>query len=257
MLEIFLIIAVLFAVFVLFYRQAIEQYDILQIEGTQIADLPKLLSERSPLVVRDVGQPKLFIPDTLKANTRLLGFPIEQNVNLGSYLQNPSVAAPYKMTYAATAMLAKETGLDVWGQHTWFPKVFSNSLWENIYSFESEAHVGEMGLRKTTAIFSILYPTSGALEVTLLVEAQGKLLPKQWRGRFPEKLTIQDTPLAGEIKYITIKLRPGNILFVPTHWFLSIRAAESDKDKPILWSWFEIHNPISKLSTRLERSMTT
>ena len=43
MIEILVILVVLLAVFIVFYRQAIEQYNILQIESTQITELPKLL----------------------------------------------------------------------------------------------------------------------------------------------------------------------------------------------------------------------
>jgi hypothetical protein len=103
----------------------------------------------------------------------------------------------------------------------------------------------------------MIYPTSSALEVTLLTEHQQQFLPKVWRGRFPEKLTIQDTPLVGEVKYITVKLRPGTVLVMPTHWFLSIRASQEDKKKPVLWSWMEVHNPISYLASRMEKSVET
>ena len=115
--------------------------------------------------------------------------------------------------------------------------------------------MGEKGLRKTTAIYTMIYPTSEPLEVTLLTEHQETYLPKVWRGRFPEVLTIQDTPLVGEIKYINIKVRPGNVLIIPTHWFVSIRAVNREVEKPLLWSWIEIHNPISSLAARMEKTV--
>jgi hypothetical protein len=117
----------------------------------------------------------------------------------------------------------------------------------------TEAYLGEVGLRKTTGITTMLYPTAGTLEVTLMTEQQEKCLPALWRGKFPEKFTIQDTPLVGEIKYITIKLRPGNILCIPTHWFYSLRGVE--KDKPIMWSRFTIDNPISYVASSMESTL--
>jgi hypothetical protein len=254
MIEILFIVALSFGVLILFYRQAIEQYNILQIEATQLADLPKLLTERSPLVIRDVGAPKLFTPDILKQNPRLMSFPISKDMNLKSYLDQP-VVGPLKMTQASSHILARETGLQVWAEHTWFSRFFSTSLWETIHSMKTEAHIGEKGLRKTTAIWTLLYPTSSTLEVTLLTERQGQFLPKVWRGRFPEAFTIQDTPLVGEIKYITIKVRPGTVLCVPTHWYISIRATESEKQGPILWCWMEVHNPISYLASKMETTL--
>jgi hypothetical protein len=255
MIEILVVLVVAVTVFIVFYRQAIEQYNILQIESTQISELPKLLSERTPVVIRSIGEPKLFTPETLKQNPRLLSFPIEPAVNLGMYIQSPKQTV--KLSPKSATVLANESGVQVWAEHLWYPKLFSNSWWEMIHSLSSEAWVGEKGLRKTTAITTLLYPTSGTLEVTLLTEHQEQFLPKVWRGRFPDQLTVRDTPLVGEIKYITIKLRPGTMLCLPTHWFVSIKAAEESKGKPLLWNWIQVHNPISLVASKMESSMVT
>ena len=250
LLEIGLVVTILLGVFIVFYRQAIEQYNILQIENTQIVEIPKLLNERTPLVIRNIGQPKLFTPESLKTNARLQMFPLGNQLTLGSYIQNPSSKIP--LPKKASSLLAKESGLAVWGEHTWYPKLFSYPFLQHIHSFVAEAQVGEQGLRKTTGIVTLLYPTSGALEITLLTEQQEKYLPQGWRGRFPEIFTIQDTPLAGEIKYITIKLRPGHLLAIPTHWFYSVRG---EKGKPLLWCRFTLHNPVSSLASSMETTL--
>lgn len=252
-LEIVFIFVVFLAVLIVFYRQAIEQYNILQIEYTQISELPKLLNERTPLVIRDVGLPKLFTPDSLKSNTRLQQFPIGNQRTLGSYIQSPTVAV--LMTKKASALLAKESGLSVWVQHTWYSRLFTYPFLEHVHSLSGEAYLGESGLRKTTGLTTLLYPTSGTFEITLLTEQQEKFLPASWRGRFPETFTIQDTPMAGDIKYITIKLRPGNILCIPTHWFYSIRV--EDKLKPAMWAKFTLHNPVSSLASSMETTLDT
>lgn len=253
MIEIFFILTVAIAVFIVFYRQAIEQYNILQIESSQVGDLPKLLSERTPVVVRSIGDPKLFTPETLKGNSRLLSFPLDSQTKLSNYLANPKMTI--KLSKKSGTVLANESGLQVWAEHMWFPKFFTASWWEMIHSLSSEACIGERGLRKTTAITTVIYPTSGTLELTLLTEHQEQFLPKSWRGRFPEVFTVQDTPLVGEIKYITVKLRPGTLLCVPTHWLVSIRASEESKGKPLLWGWIELHNPISKVASTMESSL--
>ena len=250
MIEILVIAVVAIAVFIVFYRQAIEQYNILQIESTQISELPKLLNERTPVVVRSIGDPKLFTPETLKQNPRLLSFPLEPTVNLSTYLQKPKPVI--KLSKKSAIVLANECGLQVWAEHLWFPKFFSSTWWEMIHSIQSEAWMGEKGLRKTTAITTMIYPTSGALDVTVMTEHQEQFLPKAWRGRFPETFTVQDTPLVGEIKYITVKVRPGTMLCLPTHWFVSIRASEESKDKPLLWGFIQIHNPISRVASHME-----
>jgi hypothetical protein len=249
-LEILFISLVFFAVLIVFYRQAIEQYNILQIENTQVSEIPKLLNERTPLVIREIGQPKLFTPESLKTNARLKKFPLGNEATLGSYIDNPS--SKITLTKKASILLAKESGLSVWGEHTWYPKLFSYPFLQHIHSFSAEAQVGEQGLRKTTGIATLLYPTSGSLEITLLTEQQEKYLPQGWRGKYPEMFTIQDTPLVGEIKYITIKLRPGHMLAIPTHWFYSIRG---EKNKPSLWCRFTLHNPVSLLASSMETTL--
>jgi hypothetical protein len=44
-------------------------------------------------------------------------------------------------------------------------------------------------------------------------------------------------------------------LILPTHWFISIRAADDDKKKPVLWSWMEVHNPVSYLASKMESNV--
>jgi hypothetical protein len=251
MLEILFLVVLTIGLFVLFYRQAIEQYNILQIEASQLSELPKLLNERTPLVLHDIGAPKLFTPDALKANARLQQFPLRQGLTLGSYLQTPTVSVP--MTRDASKLLANESGLSVWGSHTWFPKLLSYPFLQHAHTFSSEARVGEQGLRKTTGVTTLLYPTAGAYEVTLMTEQQETFLPGAWRGRFPEQFTIQDTPLAGNIKYITIKLRPGNILCLPTHWFYSMRVV--DKASPALLCVYTLDNPLSWVASKMESGL--
>jgi len=250
-LEIVFISVVFFAVLIVFYRQAIEQYNILQIEGSQLSEFPKLLSEHTPLIVRDIGMPKLFTPETLKTNQRLLQFPLGNQLTLDQYLKKPVLHV--NLTKKASLLLAKESGLAVWADHTWFSRFFTYPFLQHVHSLRTEAYLGEMGLQKSTATVTLLYPTSGALEVTLLTEQQEKYLPVSWRGRFPEVFTLQDTPLAGEIKYITIKLRPGTVLAIPTHWLYSIHVVE--KDKPAFWGKLSLENPISAISSMMEATV--
>ncbi len=247
-LEIVFLSVLFFVVLVIFYRQAIEQYNILQIEGSQLSEFPKLLSEHTPLIIRDVGLPKLLTPDTLKTNARLLQFPLGNQLTLDQYLKKPVVSV--NLTQKAANMLAKESGLAVWSDHTWFSRFFTYPFLQHVHSLKTEAYVGEAGLQKATASTTLIYPTSGALEVTLLTEHQEKYLPVSWRGRFPETFTLQDTPLVGEIKYITIKLRPGTVLAIPTHWVYSLRVVE--KEKPAFWGKLSLENPISILSSFME-----
>lgn len=265
MYEILFIFVLTFALFVIFYKQAIEDYNILQIEYDQISTLPQLISERLPIVLRNIGLPKLFTPEMLSgATNRLLSFPIGGGAFLGNYINGNNAnddngngdngTDKLYLSKASSALLAKECGLDVWFNHKWFSLVFSNPLWCNLYTTRTEAHLGESGLRQTRAFSTLLFPASSTLDITLLTESQIKYLPLNWKDKYPDLFTIQDTPLVGEIKFITIKLRPGNVLVIPTHWLFSVRQSENKTDKkiPVMWSLSEVHHPISWLASAMD-----
>jgi hypothetical protein len=248
LLETLLVFGVLFVLGILFYRQAIEEYSWSQIEIDQINELPKLLSERKPVVIRSVGDPKLFIPESLKTNQRLQGFPLISGTNLGQFLESGNTAnLKHPLSEPVGKALALESGLQVWANHTWFSRVLPVSWLEFLYTLPAYAHIGREGLTKTTARTTIIYPTSGKLEVTLLNEAKGKMFPKKWKGRFPETFTIHDTPLVGEIKYITIVVRPGSVLCVPPHWYTSVSCSSNT-----FWATFELHDPFSRLAKSIQ-----
>lgn len=247
-LEILLVLGVLFVLGILFYRQAIEEYSWSQIEMDQVSELPKLLGERKPVVVRSIGEPKLYTPDVLKGNGRLQAFPLISGVSLGSFLEfGDKATLDHPLSAPVQKALASESGLQVWAEHSWFSKLLPVSWLELLYSFQVHAHIGKEGLAKTTARTTVIYPTSGKLEVTLLNESKGKLFPKAWKGRHPETFTIQDTPLVGEIKYITIVVRPGSMLCLPPHWYFSVSSPSN-----AFWATFELHDPFSRLASELQ-----
>jgi hypothetical protein len=247
-LETFLVLGVLFILGILFYRQAIEEYSWSQIELDQVSELPKLLGERKPVVVRSVGEPKLFTPDVLRGNGRLQGFPLISGTTLGSFLESgDKVPLEHPLSEPVRRALALESGLQVWAEHTWFSRILPVSWLEFLYKLQAYAHIGKEGLTKTTARTTVIYPTSGKLEVTLLNESKGKLFPTAWKGRHPETFTIQDTPLVGEIKYITIVVRPGSVLCVPPHWYVSVSCPPN-----AFWATFELHDPFSLLAKSVQ-----
>ncbi len=61
MLEYILIGIVCVFIAILFYKQANEQFEILQLSGERLSDLPTLYSERSPIVITDLPPPPLAI----------------------------------------------------------------------------------------------------------------------------------------------------------------------------------------------------
>ena len=249
MLEIALFCAIFFLVLVFFYKQKAEGLNILQIESEKLNTFHELLSEKYPIVIRGLGEPKFLTPEILKSTPRLHGFQLGPNLYLGDILKSPS-SLPTKLHVPEEARkrLATEVGLHVWGEHTWLPHYTGeNPSW--FLTLETQVNVGSIGLTKASAYSTLLYPTSGTFVCSLLVDTAEKFLPKTWQGRFLDELTISDTPLLKEIQFIDIILRPGHVLHIPPHWLYSCKV----KDTSVLplFGILEFHHPISRLASSL------
>ena len=104
-LEIVVFISVLLFIAVLFYKQANEQFEILQIDASRISELPTLYQDRSPIVISDYDTPNLGTAEELyKRNVLQMKV---GNQTLGQLIQG-------SMTIQAAEVLAKETGLHIW-----------------------------------------------------------------------------------------------------------------------------------------------
>jgi hypothetical protein len=245
MIEWIFIVAVIFIVIIIFYKQANEEFTILQCEGTQLVSLPTLLSEKYPIVLRGIQVPTFYTAESLQTNSRMKTFPIRNGKTVSDALQDGSIQS----TDEASKILAQQLGLQVWGDHTWLPYMGG---WSYLSFLATRARCGEQGLAKTTASATILLPTTQPVEIYILTGNQEKYFPENWYGRFPETFTSQDTVLVGSIKFMVIKIKPGNSLCLPPHWFYTIRG--TDLKKPLLWCSLEAHNPLSWLSSRLEEN---
>lgn len=245
MIEWIFIISLIFIVMVIFYKQANEEFTILQLEGNQLVSLPNLLSEKYPIVIRQVQMPTFFTPEAIQQNGRIQTFPISDTKQLKDALSDATLTMPA----ASARILAQQVGLQVWAEHNWLPYI---STWSFYNFIQTTANTGEQGLRKTTAYCTILLPTSQSINVTILTSGQEKFLPSNWHNTDPEAYTLNDTPLVGNIKFMVIKVKPGNCLVLPPHWLYTLRA--SDLKKSMLWCSMEIHTPLSWLASRLEEN---
>jgi|LauGreDrversion4_2_1035121.scaffolds.fasta_scaffold397566_1 hypothetical protein len=243
MIEWFLIIGIIFIILIVFYKQANEEFTILQLEGNQLATLTTVLSEKNPIVIKQVQIPPFFTPDAIQQNKRIQSFPLAQQKTLIDALTSTTI----QTTPESSAILARESGLQVWAEHTWFPYLTN---WWFLHTMKTSANCGEHGLTKTTAPSTVILPTSNTLDVYIMTGSQEKYFPKLWAGKFPETFTVLDTPLVGQVKYMVIKVKAGNALCLPAHWFYSIRS--SDSVKPILWCLLECHHPLSTIAASLE-----
>lgn len=247
MFEIIVCLAILFFVLVFFYKQTTDQFHILQVEADKISTVKELLTEKNPIVIRGMGIPKILTPEVLAATPRLHGMPLSPTVRLGDLLGTPTEVP--QLDVALRKQLASEVGLSVWAEHSLLPVFLgSNPSW--FLSMDSQAFIGSVGMEKSVAYSTLVYPTNGTFMCSIALESAEKYLPKSWRGKYISDLTLGDTPLLREIQFIDVVLRPGHILHIPPHWIYSVKST-GDKGVIPLFGIIEIHHPISRLSAML------
>jgi hypothetical protein len=226
MLEFLFIVFIAFFIAVLFYKQANEQIQLLQLDAERLREIPNVLAERSPLIVRGYSTPPLGVPSELS-----------KRPSAAPLLANPSPSARIR--------LAQESGLNVWFEQTWLTLLTPRWLaW--ITTPQARLVKGSEGLWKTTAPLTFIMPTQGEFTFKLLQPAGEPFLPTRYFGRSFDSLTLADTPLLSQLKYLELKLRKGHLLFLPPHLILDTTPSDEDS-----WIYYvELHHPISAFAKR-------
>jgi hypothetical protein len=247
MLEIFLIILIVFFVLIFFYKQTVAEFNILQIEADKIDTLPDILAESHPIVVRGLGSPKVLTLDVLKGNQRIQTLPVAPPYVLNQYLADPVGKTLHMLPPDIRKQAAGELGVHVWADHTWFGRIKEDIPYAFTMSLDSEVFMSSMGMRKTVAAYTLIYPTNGTFTASILMESATKFLPADWEGKFVSDLKTADCPLLNEVQFMDVILRPGHMFILPPHWIVSLRSS----DTPPVFAWIEVHHPISKLASAL------
>jgi len=246
MLEVLLIIFVLFLILTFFYKQAVCEFRINQMEWSQKEKIPNLLGEKIPLVVRSLPSASFWTHDDIVARPCFQKIPIFQETSLTQWITSstPSSTCPWKYSQAET--IATTSGLKIWAEKYINSSIIHPMLkWWMIPKYHCWA--GNVGLRKTFATWTCLFPVDGELTVTIMPESVESSLPVPWTNCFPSMLTSKDTPFVSDLKFIDIILRPGNCLFMPAHWFVSWTSSEHAEKVPMACT-ISYHTPISLLA---------
>jgi len=223
MLEYLLFIIVLFFIGILFYKQANEEFQILQLDADRLSELPTLYVDRSPIVISDFQTPNLGTEEEMAK--RGMG---------GNLINIPKETATY---------LAKESGLSIWFEHHLYKQLLPSPYTQFIYSFNTSLWPINRGLFKTTAFQTVLMPTQGTASVKIMLQKMVPYLPSKWMGRGFSSLSVYDTPLLGQLQFIEIRVRKGNLLFLPAHLIVDVESQDS-------WVFMaEIHHPISLIAS--------
>jgi len=254
MLEIALLASILFLIFVFFYKQAITEFRINQIEWSQHSHLTALYHEKLPIVIRTIP-PSTFWTQTDVAKRSVYDhISVFHEMSVSEWLttQNEHTVCPWRYSHAE--QLARASGISVWANKWIHSAIMGYHKFWTIPRYYCWA--GNKGLHKTMS-WTYLFCTDGELHVTIMPETMEQFLPAEWLNLFPADITEHDTPFLKELKYIDIIVRPGTALFMPPHWFMSwISGAETTEKTnttkgPAMACTISYHNPISYLAFQL------
>ena len=99
-------------------------------------------------------------------------------------------------------------------------------------------------LQKTAAESTVIVSTDG-IPLELWIAHEGALpaaTAELLLNNDPWAATTDTIPDINEVKYIEMKLRPGNAVVLPKHWFYALRTADAGQ----AWFWTaQFHTPIS------------
>ena len=243
MIEILIIVAVVFFIAVLFYKQANEEFEILQITSSRMDELPTLYAERYPIVLSDYGLPGLGTETELRKRPAILQMKMG-GTTLQALLNRPANLRSFTFPYETAQFIAKETGLSTWFQHHLYARLLPSPYTKWFYTARTTLWPDHRGLFKTSAFQTLIMPTQGTARVSLMLPTVLPYLPTRWEGRMLHSIRTQDTPLLSQISYVDVILRPGTLLLLPPHMIVDISTGPQEQVSA--WSFIaEIHHPIS------------
>jgi hypothetical protein len=246
--ELVIIIVVCFFIAILFYKQANESFEILQVNSKQMDELPTYYAEHSPIVVKDFALPNLGTLADLEKRPQIMNLSVGVNLSLKALIQSEGSIKAYTWNQQQADFLAKESGLKTWWDLQLFPTLLPSPYTKWLYSSKSSLWVYTRGLFKTKAFQTVLMPTQGVAKVSIMLATAEPYLPTDWKGRKFASLTLNDTPLLNQIKFIEIRLKRGHLLFLPAHMIVDIASEKSDPSEQAWVFCGEIHHPISRIA---------
>ena len=257
--EFLLIFGILLLVLTFFYKEAIGEYRINQLNWSSAdllhhpwhhsTPLTSLMGEKSPIVLRQLPMTTVWTRNDVTARAAIYdSVPLFRQQTFTEWLQGTSAATrcPWKKENAVA--LARVSGLAVWAQTTLNPALLHSPLhrvWLSINAPVYSCWAGAVGLTKTYAAWTVLLPMEGTVRVSLLHQQMERYLPAACRGELIHQLTPAHTPFVADLNYMDVILRPGTCLLLPPHWLYSY---SSEKGCPMVCH-IEYHSPLSSLAS--------
>lgn len=252
--ELIVLILLVVGVCIIAYRGAIHEFQILQRDYEPNTTWRDLLSEQLPIVVRNI--PKHWMGGWTLPNTEQKQWVVFLKDNgkrfrttWNVWLKDNHTTMPENIQDIVSAMklynISEHIVAEGFSHWSWIPVY-------NIYPVCLPVG-GFRGVRKTIAEFTGILATDGdPIEVWLSHEGA---VPQKVADKLvttnPWEQTTKEIPWIDTVKYIEIKIRPGNALFIPRHWWYAIRSIKENTSS----SWYiqtEFHSPVSWAVSRLK-----
>ena len=255
-----IVVLLIFGICVISYRTANHEFQILQKDYASNIVWSEILQEQLPVVIRNIPPSWLGNWTARKTQTK------QWNVSIqGKSQKTPRVVKFLNwLNYPSDPFvngkeLGKHVRLDLTIQN-W--KNFRKWSWLPTglpipYVISNLPNNSFVGLRKTVADGTAIVSSDGTpLEVWISHEAGiPTSIVEELRGLNPWIQSTNEIPGVENVKFIEMRLRPGNVLILPCHWWFAIRSVPSKTtDLRTSWFWiYEFQNPISYLATVLTR----
>ena len=248
MLEVVLIFGVMLLILTFFYKQAVCEFRINQLEWAQKDQVRPLLEESIPLVIRGIPPLTCWSRSDVEARDDYAALSLFQEMNLVEWIQSATEESGCPWLFKQAEQIAAVSGLSVWASKTIHPVIlsrFRKAWWYPRY----HCWAGKMGLQRTYAVWTCILPVDGEIIVSIMPETVESALPANWAGCVPSELTAKDTPFLADVKFMDIVLRPGTALMMPAHWFVSwvSKPVESKPAVPMVCT-ISYHSPISHMA---------
>jgi hypothetical protein len=261
MLEVLLVVLLILVFFLIAYKGAIHEFQILQKDWKPTIDWSALLAEQLPLVIRNVEPTwigswtkKATVNKTWPIQLRRDGALFKGRWNEwlasapGQPPLTPETLQEISTIVAAPLPLWEDGGFYRW---SWIPAHLTRT---------TALVLGPTDIRpvqKTTAATTLLQATDGA-PLTVWLAHEGAVPAKVVSAilrKDPWSLTADAVPWISEVKFVEIRLRPGNAIAIPTHWYWAMRS-EATVGTMGDGSWFwmaEFQTPISWLVSHIKK----
>lgn len=252
-LELMFLLLLIVGLCVVAYRGAIHEYQILQKTYSPEINWSELYGEQLPIVIRNLPKHLLGGWSAAKtANKKWLVFlrgddGKKYKTTWDTWLANKECRQPLNATE-----LAEAAGLDITLEN-WMADDMRR--WSYLSPETPSPYVlsNTVPVQKNAAEFTVITATDGGpLEIWLAHEgAVSAKVARELDGQDPWTVTSDVVPWINTVKYVEIKLRPGNTLLIPCHWWYALRPADTQAPA---WFWkSNLNTPISWVATRIKK----